>query len=99
MENMSGPSRAPAGAGKVIVDYKIQHDQLFAACFMLSAAMILLAAGLADAVWHARAASEMLGSPGLCLLSAALVCLIRSGAFDDLKSTVDHPLRDHWLDG
>jgi hypothetical protein len=56
--------------------------QLFAACLLVTASAILLAAALADSVWRARAVSEMLGWPGVFLIVVAFVCLAHSGLLD-----------------
>jgi hypothetical protein len=53
---------------------------LFAACSLVIASIILVAAALADTVWQSRAASEMIGWPGLYLLAPSFICLAHAGA-------------------
>jgi hypothetical protein len=60
----------------------IRSYQLCAASSLAGASAILVAAGLADAVWHARTVSEMVGWVGLSLLTVSLGCLIHSGSLD-----------------
>ncbi len=52
---------------------------LFAACSLVIASMILVAAALADTVWQSRTASEMIGWPGLYLLAPSFICLAHAG--------------------
>jgi hypothetical protein len=61
----------------------IRSYQLFAASTLAGASTILVAAALADAVWHARTVSEMVGWLGLSLLTVSLGCLIHSGSLDN----------------
>ncbi len=65
----------------------LRRYQLFATCLFATASMTLLAAGLADTCWHARAVSEMIGWPGLYLLGISLACLVHSGSLDDRQPT------------
>ena len=53
---------------------------LIAACSLVIASMILVAAALADTVWQSRAASEMIGWPGIYLLAPSFICLAHAGA-------------------
>ena len=78
LETISGPT---LGAQTLAV--ALQRYQLFAAWLFSTASMTLLAAGLADTCWHARAVSEMIGWPGLYLLGISLACLVHSNALDD----------------
>jgi hypothetical protein len=68
-------------------NFALQCCQLLAAFLFVIASMILLAAGLVDSCWHARALSEMIGWPGLCLIVVSMVGLYYSGAFDDRQVT------------
>jgi hypothetical protein len=68
--------------------------------------MTLLAAALADSYWQARAVSEIVGWPGLCLLAGSVVLLFVPVLGDrQLKHTargtasLDHPMADRLLDG
>ena len=68
-------------------NFALQCCQLLAAFLFVIASMILLAAGLVDSCWHARASSEMIGWPGLCLIVVSMVGLFYSGEFDDRQVT------------
>jgi hypothetical protein len=104
---MNFSSRTAVGAKTL--DLALQGYQFSAAFLFVVASMTLLAAALADAFWHARAVSEMVGWPGLILLVVSLVYLFHSGAIDDRHSKhtnlfggsaiVGHPMRDRLLDG
>jgi hypothetical protein len=73
---------APSVSGPTVND-RLRRYQLFAAWLLPSASLILVAATLANSVWHSRAVSEMVGWAGLSLLTLSLCCLVHSGALHD----------------
>jgi hypothetical protein len=101
MHILAGPTK-----GVAILDLALQRRQFFAACLFFTASMTLLAAALADSYWHARAVSEIVGWPGLCLLAGSVVFLVVPELGDrQFKQTargtalLDHPMADRLLDG
>jgi hypothetical protein len=56
---------------------------LFSASLFAAGALVLLAAALADTVWHSRATSELIGWPGMIAVGSSIVLLWHSAALDE----------------